>query len=369
MTGGDVCLDDARQPACETRDRGLARRTAGAPRRSSLYLATIGLLLLLPQIVGSRLSRGPRHRRASTSCSASGLNIVVGFAGLLDLGYVAFFAIGAYTTALLTSPASPVFTPGAAVLGRAAVRHHRRGASSACSSARRSSGCAATTSPSSPSASARSRARSSSRRGPSRSPAARQGILSIPPSRCRFDARPAVDLLPDPVLLHPRRRRRPRAWRRRASAAPGTRCARTSRWPRRPASTPTNYKLLAFGLGAAFGCLSGAFFAAQDRRRLPRQLQHPGQHQRPGAHHPRRHGQHRRRRASGAFVLVGLPELLREFGEYRLLIYGVVLVAMMLLRPEGLLPSRDAARELHERGRRRGDVRRGSRRGDRPDRW
>ena len=31
-----------------------------------------------------------------------GLNIVVGFAGLLDLGYVAFFAIGAYTMALLT---------------------------------------------------------------------------------------------------------------------------------------------------------------------------------------------------------------------------------------------------------------------------
>ena len=28
---------------------------------------------------------------------ALGLNIVVGFAGLLDLGYVAFFAIGAYT--------------------------------------------------------------------------------------------------------------------------------------------------------------------------------------------------------------------------------------------------------------------------------
>ncbi len=32
---------------------------------------------------------------------ALGLNIVVGYAGLLDLGYAAFFAIGAYTTALL----------------------------------------------------------------------------------------------------------------------------------------------------------------------------------------------------------------------------------------------------------------------------
>jgi branched-chain amino acid transport system permease protein len=35
-----------------------------------------------------------------------GLNVVVGFAGLLDLGYVGFFAVGAYTVALLTSPDS-----------------------------------------------------------------------------------------------------------------------------------------------------------------------------------------------------------------------------------------------------------------------
>ena len=37
---------------------------------------------------------------------AMGLNIVVGYAGLLDLGYAAFFAIGAYTMGFLTSPAS-----------------------------------------------------------------------------------------------------------------------------------------------------------------------------------------------------------------------------------------------------------------------
>jgi branched-chain amino acid transport system permease protein len=37
---------------------------------------------------------------------ALGLNVVVGFAGLLDLGYVGFFAVGAYTTALLSSPDS-----------------------------------------------------------------------------------------------------------------------------------------------------------------------------------------------------------------------------------------------------------------------
>ena len=42
---------------------------------------------------------------------ALGLNIVVGLAGILDLGYVAFFAVGGYTTAVLTSPDSPGFSP------------------------------------------------------------------------------------------------------------------------------------------------------------------------------------------------------------------------------------------------------------------
>ena len=39
---------------------------------------------------------------------ALGLNIVVGFTGLLDLGYAAFFAIGEYTAAILTSARSPL---------------------------------------------------------------------------------------------------------------------------------------------------------------------------------------------------------------------------------------------------------------------
>ena len=39
----------------------------------------------------------------------------------------------------------------------------------------------------------------------------------------------------------------------------------------------------------------------------------------------------------GAVFLIGLPEILREFAEYRLLMYGAALVIMMLTRPEGLL--------------------------------
>jgi len=47
---------------------------------------------------------------------ALGLNIVVGFAGLLDLGYIAFYAVGAYTYALLASPQFGLHLPFWAVL-------------------------------------------------------------------------------------------------------------------------------------------------------------------------------------------------------------------------------------------------------------
>lgn len=42
----------------------------------------------------------------------------------------------------------------------------------------------------------------------------------------------------------------------------------------------------------------------------------------------------------GAFALKGLPEILRETQNYRLLIFGMLLVVMMRLRPEGFLPAR-----------------------------
>ena len=40
----------------------------------------------------------------------------------------------------------------------------------------------------------------------------------------------------------------------------------------------------------------------------------------------------------GALMLVGLPEVLRELQDYRLLVFGVLLVVVMLLKPEGLIP-------------------------------
>ena len=49
---------------------------------------------------------------------AIGLNVVVGQAGLLDLGYVGFYAVGAYTVALLTSPTVRGIRPTARKAGR-----------------------------------------------------------------------------------------------------------------------------------------------------------------------------------------------------------------------------------------------------------
>ncbi len=52
---------------------------------------------------------------------ALGLNIVVGFAGLLDLGYIAFYAVGAYLYALLASPHFGIHWPAWAILPLGAI--------------------------------------------------------------------------------------------------------------------------------------------------------------------------------------------------------------------------------------------------------
>jgi branched-chain amino acid transport system permease protein len=52
--------------------------------------------------------------------------------------------------------------------------------------------------------------------------------------------------------------------------------------------------------------------------------------------------------AVGALVIQGLPQLLREFDEYRFLLYGGLLIFMMLAKPEGIIPSRRRVAELHQ---------------------
>jgi branched-chain amino acid transport system permease protein len=105
-------------------------------------------------------------------------------------------------------------------------------------------------------------------------------------------------------------------------------------------------KLMAYGLGAAFAGLAGSIFAVMLGSVYPSSFQLlisinvlaliivGGMGSLPGV-------------ALGSIALIGLPELLREFGEYRYLFYGAVLIIMMRLRPEGLWPSETRRRELH----------------------
>ncbi|MBK6401047.1 MAG: ABC transporter ATP-binding protein [Rhodocyclaceae bacterium] len=90
------------------------------PRKPWLGVTLVGIALLLaPLVVGASL--GNAWVRVLDFALlyimlALGLNIVVGFAGLLDLGYIAFYAVGAYVYALLASPHFGVHWPAWAIL-------------------------------------------------------------------------------------------------------------------------------------------------------------------------------------------------------------------------------------------------------------
>ena len=98
------------------------------------------------------------------------------------------------------------------------------------------------------------------------------------------------------------------------------------------------YKLLALCIGAAFAGLAGGIFAARNQFTGPNDhtlmvsinilsiLIVGGVNSIPGI-------------ILGAFTLKGLPEILREIESYRLLAFGVLLIVMMLVRPNGLWPS------------------------------
>jgi branched-chain amino acid transport system permease protein len=91
------------------------------PLRALIILAVVVLAYLSPYagsvpVIGPQIiTEGVDWPSALFNISyfvllSLGLNVVVGFAGLLDLGYVGFFAVGAYSVALLTSPDSIVHT-------------------------------------------------------------------------------------------------------------------------------------------------------------------------------------------------------------------------------------------------------------------
>jgi branched-chain amino acid transport system permease protein len=103
-------------------------------------------------------------------------------------------------------------------------------------------------------------------------------------------------------------------------------------------------KLLAFTLSAATGGLAGAIFAAKVGTVFPKSfivlisinvlslIIVGGMGSNLGI-------------IMGALALIGLPELLREFSEFRWLLYGALLIFMMLRKPDGFIPSKIKQRE------------------------
>jgi branched-chain amino acid transport system permease protein len=106
-------------------------------------------------------------------------------------------------------------------------------------------------------------------------------------------------------------------------------------------------KLLAFAIGAAFAGLGGVLFASRNQYTGPEDhsllvsinvlclVIVGGMGSIPGV-------------ISGAFVLKGLPEFLRQLDVYRLLAFGALLVVMMIWRPEGIWPAPRRRMELHD---------------------
>ena len=334
------------------RMRATARtKLAGADpgARSALrwagLLVAIAFLYTLPSISGSFLTQ-VLVLVGFYVLLGLGLNIVVGYAGLLDLGYVAFYAVGAYFTALLTSPTSalgwglnfwfalPLVVLMSAMVGLfiGAPVLRLRGDYLAIVTlgfgeiARVLLG---------------SDALKPWLGGPT-------GILSVPYMIGKSYSLPIIGEVTGPaatyfpllgfcmlaafVAYRLKYSRTGRAWnamREDEDVAQAT------------GISIVNYKLLAFALGASVGCVGGAIYATHLQGVVPggflllvsitvlAVVVLGGMGSIPGV-------------IVGAFALIGTPELLREFAEYKLLVYGAVLVAVMLLRPEGLIP--DAAR-------------------------
>ncbi|MDR7435920.1 MAG: hypothetical protein QN189_12450 [Armatimonadota bacterium] len=313
--------------------------------RALLLVAGILLVLILPIVTGSFFAQVLVFVGLYT-LMGFGLNVDLGFAGLFDLGFVAFFAIGAYTAALLTSQgplgiahisfwgAIPIVVLmsllagvmlGVPVLGI-------RGDYLAIATL----GFGEII---------RLLVLSDFLRpwlGGS------QGILEIPkPMIFGFELATPQQIFYVTVIFcvvvayiawRLRDSRIGRAWiaireDEDVAAAMGINLI--------------NAKLLAFGIGASFAGVAGAIFASMVGSVFPHSfnlfisinvlalLIVGGLGSLPGV-------------VVGSLALIGLPELLREFSEFRLLVYGAALVAMMLLRPEGLWPEPVRRRELRE---------------------
>ena len=111
---------------------------------------------------------------------------------------------------------------------------------------------------------------------------------------------------------------------------------------------PTTWlKLLAYAMGAAFASVVGAFFAAKLSYTNPNFFIFMescivlcivvlgGVGSIPGV-------------ILAGIILIAVPEVFRELQDYRMLAFGLAMAAMMVLRPEGLIPATRRRQELHE---------------------
>lgn len=110
---------------------------------------------------------------------------------------------------------------------------------------------------------------------------------------------------------------------------------------------PTNIKLSAFTIGATFAGFAGSFFAARQGFISPESFTFiesaiilaivvlGGMGSQIGV-------------VLAAIIMTVLPELAREFNEYRMLLFGLMMVLMMIWRPQGLLPMKRPHVELRQ---------------------
>jgi branched-chain amino acid transport system permease protein len=109
---------------------------------------------------------------------------------------------------------------------------------------------------------------------------------------------------------------------------------------------PTNTKLTAFAVGAMFAGLAGSFFAAKQRFISPESFTFiesaiilsivvlGGMGSQVGV-------------VLAAVLLIGTPEWFRDLGSYRMLAFGLAMVLIMVFRPRGLIAHREPSIRLH----------------------
>ena len=308
------------------------------PRWLQFVLIT-GFVAVLPPLIGNYWTHVLAYIGIYVMLGI-GINVVVGFAGLLDLGYVAFYAIGAYTYAFFASPQFGIHVPfwvmipvcgavaalGGALLGIPVLRM-------------RGDYLAIVTLGFGEIIRILINNLDALTNGP-------KGLLRIdPPTIGSFHFTTPTHfyylilagcLLSIFLTSRLNNSRIGRAWiamreDQDAAALMGIDILK--------------YKLLAFAIGASFAGIGGTIFAAKQGSIFPDDFSVMvsvnvicliiigGLGSIPGV-------------IIGAIILIGIPEVLRAVAMYRMLSFGLLLVLMMIFRPMGVFPSARRKLEL-----------------------